>query len=234
MNLITRAEWKARPPVNRTSLVRTVQRGTAVHYSGANADEQASHANCASRVRAIQNYHMDVRKWADIAYSYLICKHGYVFAGRGIGVRTAAQGTNSGNDAFHAVCFLGDDTAARDDVTDAGRRALKDAVNTCNGWSRGREVRPHSYFHSTGCPGDQLRSWIDAGMPTVPGEEDDELALFTTQTQFEKAVEKAVDHIMSLGLTGNRDGAIRAWAAKVDKTDANVRKILQHLGIPAE
>jgi hypothetical protein len=173
MNLVTRAQWGARPAKHREALVKSAQHGTACHYSAADADEQADHANCAKRVRAIQDFHMDGRGWADIAYSYLACKHGYVYEGRGRGVRTAAQGTNAGNDAWHAVCFLGDDTADRDDVTDAGREAIEAAVRWCNLWSGATEVRPHSWFHATACPGDDLRGWIERGMPvgTQPAEE---------------------------------------------------------------
>jgi hypothetical protein len=173
MRLVTRQQWGARPPRARSSLARAEQRGTAVHYSAADADEQADHARCAGRVRGIQAFHLDNRGWSDIAYSYLACKHGFVFEGRGLGTRTAAQGTNAGNDGYHAVCFLGDDTANRDDVTDAGRQAIREAVKHCNAWARVAEVRPHSSFKATSCPGDDLRGWIAKGMPIQPSEEDD-------------------------------------------------------------
>lgn len=239
MNLVSRNAWGAATPKNRTALVKSEQRGTAVHYSGSDSDESSDHRNCAKRVLSIQHFHMGTRKWADIAYSYLVCKHGFVFVGRGMGIRTAAQGTNSGNDAFHAVCFLGDDSANRDDVTDPGRRALKEAVSLCNGWAKVKEVRPHSFFHPTGCPGDELRSWIIRGMPVLPEKEDtgvskaDVLAALK-DPDGQRQLETAVDHVMSQGLAGDRDAAIRAWAIKVEKTDANVRKILAHLGIEAE
>jgi hypothetical protein len=165
MRLVNRAEWGARPPAQRQLLAVKQQRGTAVHYTASDADEQADHANCARRVRGIQAFHIDGRGWSDIAYSFLVCKHGYVFEGRGRGIRTAAQGTNDGNDAYHAVCFLGDDTAGRDDVTDPGRAAMADAVRWCNAWAGVDGIRPHSSFHSTACPGDDLRAFIIAGMP---------------------------------------------------------------------
>jgi hypothetical protein len=163
--LISRDGWGARPPKDRTPLDRSAQEGTAVHYTGADADEQADHANCAARVRGIQSYHMDTKGWADIAYSDVVCKHGYVFMGRDLGIRTAANGTDHGNTAYHAVCFLGDDSANRDDVTDPGRQAIKWAVDRCNTWAGVHGVQPHSYFKATDCPGDQLRAWIAAGLP---------------------------------------------------------------------
>jgi hypothetical protein len=176
MNLVTRAQWGARPAKHREALARKAQHGTAVHYSASDADEQADHANCSKRVRGIQSFHMDGRGWSDIAYSFLACKHGFVYEGRGRGIRTAANGTNSGNDGYHAVCFLGDDTAGRDDVTDQGREAIRDAVRHCNAWAGVSAVRPHSWFKATGCPGDDLRGWLQQGMPVAsapPPEEAD-------------------------------------------------------------
>jgi hypothetical protein len=168
VTLVSREGWNARDPKNLTPLVKGAQKGTAVHYTGMDSDEQSDHRNCAGRVRNIQNYHMDSRGWADIAYSYVVCKHGSVFVARGVGIRTAAQGTTEGNDAYHAICFLGDDTANRDDVTDAGRAALSVAIWKCNNWTGVLDIEPHSHFHATECPGDQLRAWIKGGTVERP------------------------------------------------------------------
>jgi len=159
VRVVSRRAWGARSPRCREALPPAQVRGLAVHYSASNADEQERHANCAARVRGIQRFHQDVNGWCDIAYSFVFCKHGYVFAGRGWGTRTAAQGTEAGNSHYHAACFLGDDTKRRDDVTALGRRALAQLVLE----SRrrfGDEVRPHSFFTNTACPGDQLRATI--------------------------------------------------------------------------
>ena len=161
MRVVGRTEWGARPPRQRDSLAPEGVRGVAVHYTGMNADEQAEHANCAGRVRGIQRYHMETNGWFDIAYNHLVCKHGYVFEGRGFGVRSAANGTNDANSAYFAACFLGDDTRGRDDVTEDGRRALAELVVAYRRrYLRAREVRPHSHFFATACPGDELRSFI--------------------------------------------------------------------------
>lgn len=211
MQLVSRESWGARPPKNQTPLDRAIQLGTACHYSASDADEQADHANCARRVRAIQDFHMDGRGWADIAYSYLACKHGFVYEGRGRGVRTAAQGTNAGNDTYHAVCFLGDDTADRDDATDAGREAIRAAVMHCNAWSAAEEVRPHSFFKATACPGEDLRAWIAAGLPVAhpPQEEPDmtteELLDALDSDRGQAALRKAVTHVLRVAV-GPDDG----------------------------
>ena len=82
--------------------------------------------------------------WLDIAYNHVFCRHGYVFVGRGFGVRSAANGTAESNDAYFAVCFLGDDSVGRADVTPAARRALTDLIAKYRRrYPRANEVRPH-------------------------------------------------------------------------------------------
>jgi hypothetical protein len=128
------------------------------HYSAANADEQAAHANCAARVRGIQNYHMSTQGWQDIAYSFLVCKHGYVFVGRGWNVRTAATG--NANSHTLACCFLGDDTANRDDLTDAGRTALLDIAKAAFATEGIKKFSGHRDHMSTKCPGDEIYRYV--------------------------------------------------------------------------
>jgi hypothetical protein len=159
---VGRPQWGARPSVDPLpGLVKSQILGVAIHYSAMGADEQAAHVKCPGRVAGIQAYHQDHNGWLDIAYNHLVCKHGYIFTGRGFGKRSAAQGTNAGNDGYHAVCFLGDDTAGRDDLTHWGRTAL---LVVCGDYfdryRAAMDVRPHSFFHPTACPGDELRKFV--------------------------------------------------------------------------
>ena len=138
-------------------------RGVAVHYTGTNADEQRLHRNCAARVRAIQRFHMEEKGWLDIAYNHVFCRHGFVFVGRGFGARSAANGTADSNDRYFAICFLGDDSVGRADITAEARRAFRQLIREYRRRYRpAREVRPHSDFYATGCPGDELRALISA------------------------------------------------------------------------
>jgi hypothetical protein len=133
-----------------------------------------SHRDCLKVWRGWQTFHMDGHGWADIAYTLGVCQHGWVLAGRGAGVRTAAQGTNAGNDDYYAVVWLGGDgqvpsAAAVDGITWAVRelRLHGDA---------GLRVRPHRSFHPTECPGDRLtlvaaaldRQRIPSAGPVLP------------------------------------------------------------------
>lgn len=168
MDLVSRAGWGARAPKSTSTNIQS--KGFTIHYSGADADEESDHAKCPGRVRGIQNFHMDGRKWADIAYNFLVCKHGTIYEGRGFGHRSAAQGTNAGNDQDLAICFLGDDTVGRDDVTDAGRRAIVDLIALGRrDHGVGTNLHGHRDWHSTSCPGDELYAWIKAGLPLGSG-----------------------------------------------------------------
>jgi hypothetical protein len=102
---------------------------------------------------------MNTRGWDDIAYNAVVCPHGFVFEGRWKGRRSAAQGTNDGNDHYYAICFLG---GIDNPFTAAGKQGFLDARATLGG---GSEVHPHSYYHATSCPGDEIRNWIAAGLP---------------------------------------------------------------------
>ncbi|HET8872198.1 MAG TPA: N-acetylmuramoyl-L-alanine amidase [Gaiellaceae bacterium] len=159
-----RPAWGAAPARGRPRINPEEARGVAVHYSAMNVDEERLHRNCAGRVRAIQRYHMETMGWLDIAYNHVFCRHGYVFVGRGFGARSAANGTKESNDHYFAVCFLGDDTKGRADVTPEARRALAQLIQEYRRrFPKARQVRPHSGFFPTACPGDELRALIKRG-----------------------------------------------------------------------
>ena len=126
-----------------------------------NADEEQLHRNCAGRVRGMQRYHIEEREWLDVAYNHIWCGHGFVFVGRGFGVRSAANGTTEANDGYFAVCLLGDDSVGRDDVTPQARQTLSRLIAEYGRrYPKATEIRPHSDFVATACPGDELRALI--------------------------------------------------------------------------
>jgi hypothetical protein len=157
---VSRAGWSARAPKARPVLLRDTAVDTVVyHYTASDADERADHNQCAERVRGIQRFHQDTRGWNDIAYNFLVCKHGTIYEGRGIDAKSAATGAANGHTL--AVCFLGDDTVSRDDVTPKGRQALVEITR----WIR--QKRPsakllagHRDFMPTSCPGNELYGYI--------------------------------------------------------------------------
>lgn len=153
-NLVSRAEWGARNPkwVNHDD--STI--GLAVHYSAGVV--KINHADCDNQVRAIQNYHMDDRGWSDIGYNFVVCNHGYVFVGRDWGVRDGAQGTEWGTTNYHSSCWLGGPV---DDVSDAAIQAFSEILTESDRLGYGSDVKPHSFFKSTACPGNDMRSKLN-------------------------------------------------------------------------
>lgn len=154
---VTRAQAGLRGPKSVSKSISPERGGVAPHYGGPRqpcAEPGADHARCVATWKAWQAFHMGgSRGWADIAYTGGFCQHGYAFAGRGAGVRTAANGTNDGNQRFYAVTFIGGE----------GQRPTQLAIDALEWWiytlrtqGAGRQVKPHRWFKPTGCPGDPL------------------------------------------------------------------------------
>jgi hypothetical protein len=137
-----------------------------------------AHNLCPARVRNIRAFHIGPeRRWLDVAYSFLICPHGTIYEGRGWGRRTAANGTNVGNSWGHAVMVMvGEGETIPAPVYEA-LTALHLEHRRVYGQS---ELKAHSDFKATGCPGPVLSAWVARNPnPTVrpprPSQEDDDL-----------------------------------------------------------
>lgn len=152
----SRAAWHARAPRSRTALRPTF--GVTVHYEGVDLGAY-SHDRCAGLVRGIQAFHMDQRGWVDIAYSCLVCRHGETWEGRWAGVRTAANGTNAGNDAALAVCAL---LGPNDQVSDELVEGIAHAAVMLRRAGTPSGVNGHRDWKPTACPDSDLYARIPA------------------------------------------------------------------------
>lgn len=151
MRLVTRAEWRARPPRSRVAAVPGF--GSTVHYEGPRMGT-FDHSTCPSKVRGIQSFHMDTRKWSDLAYTALICPHGFTFEGRWVGIRNGANGTNPGNrDAYAVCCLIGVGDPLPDVMLDELVAVL--AFLDVDG-NAGPGVNGHRDWKPTACPGEPL------------------------------------------------------------------------------
>lgn len=169
---ITRAEAGLRAPKSVSHNITPGSGGVALHYGGP-ATHIGSHDGCVRTWKAWQDFHMGPQRgWADIAYTMGVCDHGYAFAGRGAGVRTAAQGTNDGNQRYYAVVWLGGDGEI---PTKEALNAFEWCVMTLRKAGAGNGVRPHKSFHTTSCPGPTvtgLAGTLDDHAIAEPGAED--------------------------------------------------------------
>ena len=166
MTHYTRAQWGARAPRSGNANTSGVK-GVAFHYNGpAMGIDVNRPCTCATRVRQIQNFHMDTRGWADIAYDVIACPHGHTFAGRlGTSNGTGANGTNTANRDYKAVMAL---IGGNEPVGDDLKRAMLAGRDLCRKAGAGTSITPHSQHESTACPGPNLSAWIKAGAP-APG-----------------------------------------------------------------
>lgn len=157
MKLVARAGWGARSPKETPSTNFNPTGGSVLHWEGVGVPDVLDHSKCDDEVRKIQSYHMDTRGWNDIAYNFLVCCHGYVYEGRGIGKRSAANHNDTDNYNSYAICYIGDGTP---EITSEGSVGMRDAVNYVRSKGAGKNVRPHSALVATQCPGNKIRDLI--------------------------------------------------------------------------
>ncbi|MFE0699493.1 peptidoglycan-binding protein [Streptomyces sp. NPDC058872] len=151
--LYRRAEWGARPPREVTPVGTGSRTGFTVHYSDGPTNQT---------VRQIQNYHMDSHGWSDIGYNFLVDADGRIFEGRGWYV----QGAHAyGHNVSHiGVCFIGEDGDATERAY-SSIRALYDQANRLAGRTLTMTYHGGLPGNATSCPGSQLRTWVQKGMP---------------------------------------------------------------------
>jgi len=167
MQVTTREEWGAMPPKKGFSKLGEVK-GLVVHWS-AYPTAKTKESELA-QLTQIQNLHQNDRGWNDIAYNFCVGDSGTLYEARGLENRSAAQGGNTrdeinyNNKHYVAVCWLGgsnpDDQPSKEAVA-----AVKEL------WRKvGGDIRPHSSFKSTSCPGKMWRKWIENRLTFVPKE----------------------------------------------------------------
>lgn len=159
MKLVKRASWGARTPDGTGNEISPNPYGVAVHYADANTNNQP-HEYCGPMVQSIQKYHMDTKGWADIAYSFLVCQHGFIYEGRGKGKGSAANGTTKANFDYYAVCALigPSDTPAPDLLYGIG-----EAIALCRQAGANLRVLGHRDLFATSCPGEALYGYVKNG-----------------------------------------------------------------------
>lgn len=167
---VTRADARLPRPRSVSRNIEPHRGGVAIHHGG-DGLPPATHAGAIERWRSWHAFHTGpARGWEDIAYTAGVDQEGYVFAGRGAGVRTAANGTNDANLRYYAVVWLGGGGAQ---PTRAALDALEWVIADLRAHGgAGRSVRSHRQLKpSTACAGDALTRFATAldDAPVPPG-----------------------------------------------------------------
>lgn len=157
--MITTAEWGANQSKDATRDSHPIgdTLGVTVHWTGTGYGWPWAHSRCFELVRDIERSHEYGNGWGDIAYNLLPCPHGHIFEGRGVGVRSAANGTTQANADWYAVCYLG---GQGDDFTPEGQQAVADAVRLLRDAGAGPVVNGHRDHKATLCPGPTIYRWL--------------------------------------------------------------------------
>lgn len=77
MNIILREEWNAREPIAKHNLTERPAPYVVIHHSATRSC--FSEAKCKRLVKSFQNFHMDTRKWDDIAYNFVVKNKKIIF-----------------------------------------------------------------------------------------------------------------------------------------------------------
>ena len=143
--------------------------GLALHHSAGPSDFSGSQANPNGYMQNLQRFSMQEKGLSDIAYNYVIIPNGVVMEGRGLRYRCAANGTTDGNVKYPAVMFPGDYRTGKDSLTSAQITAFRDLRQFILGVnSKATDLKPHSFFKPTECPGDNIIAAIPSLGQTAP------------------------------------------------------------------
>ena len=100
--------WDARAPTSSASQMSGLNRAVIHHTAIASDYDTTSLEASKAKVRAIQNYHMDVNGWSDIGYHFLADKLGNGFEGREGAISSLPRGAHDGvNDKSFGFCMMG-------------------------------------------------------------------------------------------------------------------------------
>jgi len=172
--ICSRSCWGSRSTAsspNMAALNRAI-----VHHTAGSGDYTTSYETAKSKVRAVQNLHMDVNGWTDIGYHFLFSAGGHAFEGRrdslnkGVQPRGAHDGANTNSFGFTCLGYY--HTPHNQTLTEAQKNMLYDVIawRMPSGWSpygagsyNGRTVGyvdGHRDVLATACPGDKIYNTI--------------------------------------------------------------------------
>jgi hypothetical protein len=194
---VSRAAWGARRPKYGYSSIRETAQGNTAHYEGPRMGA-FPHTSCATKVRGIQNFHMDSRGWNDVAYNSIVCPHGYIYECRWYGARGGANGTSTGNKLSYAHCAL---IGEGDLVTADLKMGMTNVRRYFESLGSGTKQWGHRDWKATACPGEPLYDWVKSGWgfntptPTPPtkSQEDDDVIAEIIRTMYKLARSETKD-----------------------------------------
>jgi hypothetical protein len=165
--ICVRSCWVARAPKCSITYDGSLTRAIIHHTAGA-GDYTTDYTAGKSKVRGIQNYHMDANGWCDIGYHFLVNAGGDIYEGRygsmASNTHGAHDGCNASSFGFNVMGYY--HPPYNQTFTTASKNALMDIIawRMPGGWSAtssgtycGNSVGTldgHYKVKATACPGD--------------------------------------------------------------------------------
>ncbi len=154
IDIVSREAWGARPARRRHAITTPTTELWLHHTAGRHRGFTG--------MRSIQDFHLDDRRWSDIAYSFVIDLDSLaIYEGRGPGI--AGGHTRGHNTISHAICVMGDFNNSRPDPHLLERVAALVAHGHDQGWWPDRLTGGHRDVAATECPG----HWLHAAIPAI-------------------------------------------------------------------
>ncbi|GFS90433.1 peptidoglycan-recognition protein 1 [Trichonephila clavipes] len=119
VEIVSREEWRARPPVRframKLPLNHVIIQHTATTFC-------KTKPQCIRDIQFIQDYHLDYKGWGDIAYNFLIGGDGRVY--EGVGWKNQGSHSINFNSVSLGIAFIGDYTNVA-----PGQKSLNSTLN---------------------------------------------------------------------------------------------------------
>lgn len=154
--LLPRSAWEGTPADTAKMVPQTEIREIVIHHS----DGRAPAPDMETKVlRGIQSYHMDEKKWGDLAYHFLIAPSGRIYEGRNPAY-AGDSATKYDLQGKLLICLLGG--YEKTPPTTEALRALTHFVRAkmAEHGVPPAAVKGHRDYASTDCPGRYPYAWL--------------------------------------------------------------------------
>lgn len=164
--IVSRSDWQAKPPKNRTTMETPVPFVILHHTSW---EECHDYDSCCAEMRKIQDFHQNNRSWDDIGYSFCVGQDGRIYEGRGwdtVGAHAPWYNFRS-----IGISIMGNFTSKlpNQKSVDAISSLIKCAVQE-NKLKDSYILYGHRQVRDTSCPGDALFKEIQSWPHWKPGQ----------------------------------------------------------------
>nr|XP_021188042.1 peptidoglycan-recognition protein LE-like isoform X2 [Helicoverpa armigera] len=153
LRIVSRTEWLAQPVEDPLDKIRQPVPWVIISHTATESCKTQS--ECVYRVRLIQMFHVESRKWSDIGYNFLVAGDGSAYFGRGwdyIGAHTL--GYNKYSIGISFIGTFNNDPPPKKQI-DACLKLLKRGVDTGK-LAKDYKLFAHRQLASTLSPGDKL------------------------------------------------------------------------------